>query len=483
MKSFPAAESAAILDSLPVVVFRIGPDLRLTYANRPTCELLGLTPTQVVGRSCLEVGMEPATYGRWVEHLRTAFRTGQPGRFQYLRPPPPAEMLFEYRFVPERGADGAVASVLVAAFTVDEVKELRAELRAEEERFRAFMDRLPANAWMRNEAGVYVFVNSTYLAHYGFRPQDVIGRTVDEVWPADVAARFRSTDERVYAVWRAEQFLEVAPEPDGTPRSWLNVKFPFTGPDGVRYVGGVGIDVTDREREAAARRELDARLVSAEKIQALALLAAGSAHDFKNVLSVILGNADLAAGAVPAESPAREYLRQLSLAGDRAAELCSQMFAFAGGAQPRPGPTDLGAVARDTLRMSQPPRTSGVRVVVAAESNLPPVWADPSQLSQVVLNLVTNAVQAIGRNPGTVRVGVSAADDCVIMEVSDDGCGIPAAHLGRVFDPFFTTKPDGSGLGLAAVAGIVRDLGGTIAAESAAGAGTTFRVSLPAYHA
>ncbi|HEX4613951.1 MAG TPA: PAS domain-containing protein [Urbifossiella sp.] len=477
------ADPGEILDTIPVVVFRVGRDLRLTYANRPGCDLVGLRPDEVIGRSCLEVGMDPATYGQWVEYLHDAFRTGRPGSFQYLRPPPPAEQLLEYRFVPELGPGGAVASVLVAAVTIDEVKSLRVALRGREELFQAFMDRVPAIAWMRDEPGRYVFVNRTLLNHYQLRPEDRIGRTVDEVWPPDAAARFRANDLRVLATGRAEQFLETAPEPDGGSRSWLNLKFPFVGPDGTRYVGGVGVDVTEREREAATRRELDARLVSAQRVEGLALLAAGAAHDFKNILSVILGNADLAAADLPADSPVQGHVAAIIEAGERAAELCRQMFAFGGNARPRPGPTDIGMVARDTVRLLHPKGPGPVEVRLEVAPDVPRVWADPSQLSQVVLNLFTNGLQAVGGRAGTVRVAVVADAGRAVLEVSDDGCGIPEANVGRVFDPFFTTKPDGTGLGLAAVAGIVRDIGGTIGVESAAGRGTTFRVSLPAYSA
>lgn len=476
------ADAGAILDALPLTVFRVGPDLRLTYANRHGCQLVGLSPGEVVGRSCLELGMDPGSYGRWVEHLRQTFASGRSGHFEYLRAPSPDEELFEYRFLPECGPTGEVASVLVAAVANHEVKTLRAALRCRDELFHTFMDCVPASAWLRDEPGRYVFTNRTYQEQFRVRPEDRVGRTFEQVWPPDVAARLRANDRKVLDTGRSEQFLEAAPAPDGSVRTLLNVKFPFTGPDGTRYVGGVGVDVTEREREAAARRELDARVVSAQKIESLGLLAAGAAHDFKNVLSVILGNAELAAAEFPPGSPAGAYIQAILAAGDRAAELCGQMLAFAGNGRPRPGPSDLGAVARDTVRLLQPKGRRRVEVRVEAPPAVPRVWADPSQLGQVVLNLFTNALQAVGEGPGEVRVAVAAAADKVLLEVADDGCGIPEADVGQVFDPFFTTKADGRGLGLAAVAGIVRELGGTIGVESAVGRGTTFRVSLPAHH-
>jgi PAS domain S-box-containing protein len=475
------ADVGAILDALPLVVFRVGSDLRLSYVNQTGCDLVGLTLDEIVGRSCSEVGMDPAAYPGWVEELRRAFRTGNPGHFEYLRHSPPAEQLFEYRFVPERGADGSVASVLVAAVTIDEVKDLRHALHCGEERFKAFMDSVPAIAWIRDEHGRYEFANAAYLDHFRLRSVDRTGKSVEEVWPPEIAAELRANDELVLGTGQSNQFLERAPDPDGKLRSWLNVKFPFRGPDGMRYVGGVGVDVTRREEDARARREFDARVVSAQKIEGLSLLAAGAAHDFKNILAVILGNADLAVTSVPEASPLRAFLDAIISAGERAAELCHRMTAFAGNALPRAGATDLGAIVRDTVRLLHPKGRMQVEVVLEVAADLPRVWGDPCQLSQIILNLFTNAVQALGKKPGTICVRVVEGNMRIVLEVADDGCGIHADNIDRVFDPFFTTKPDGSGLGLAAVASIVRDLGATIEVQSAVGRGATFRVSFPVH--
>ncbi|MBX9585167.1 MAG: PAS domain-containing protein [Gemmataceae bacterium] len=477
----PPADHQAVLDALPVTVFRVGPDMRLLYANRRGAEQVGRAPAEVVGRTCSELGMPEADYGRWQGYVEEAFRTGEPGWFQY-KADGGRERLVEYRFVPEPGPGGAVGSVLVAALVNDEVRHLRAALGGQQELFRLFMDHVPGIAWLRDEAGRYMFVSRGYVEALGPDAADRVGRTPEEVWPADVAAVFRANDAAVLASGRPLQVVEPAPDPGGAVRTWLNVKFPFVGPDGTRYVGGVGVDVTDREREADERRRLDARVAEAQRLDSLGLLAAGAAHDFNNLLTVIGGSAALAAQDVPPGSPAAAHLARVEEACGRAAELCGQMLAFAGrGPARRPGPVDLNRVARETAGLVRAVLPAGVDLRLDLAAALPPVRGDETQLRQVVLNLLTNAAEAMAGRAGEVGVSTRPGPPgWVELVVADAGVGMSAEVQARVFDPFFTTKPTGRGLGLAAVQGIVRSAGGAIEVESAAGQGTTFRVRLPA---
>lgn len=467
----PPSDPFAVLDRLPVSVFQLDRDFHILYGNRFVCEQMHTTRHEVIGKACPDLGMPDDVWRGWKAVVAESFDTGRPGQYEFLSDKG-LERLVEFRVAPELAADDRVASVWVIALTINEVNRLRRKLRESEELFRAFLDRAPAIAWLRDDSGRYTFLNHTYLSHYGLRAEDRIGKTVDDVWPADTARQFRANDRAVMASGRDVRVLETAPEPGGGERHWLNVKFPFVGQDGTRYVGGIGVDVTEQ-------RAADERAAATARLESLGLLAAGAAHDFNNLLTAMVGHASLAEAKLPAGSPAAAHLRDIQDAGMRAAELCHQMLAFAGRRGSQPRPTDLVEVVRETARLTRSvlPRSAALVLDLPADPQV--VRADPTNLRQVVLNLLTNAGDAMTGRAGSIRAAVGRVGDRVVLTVSDDGCGMSAEVAARVFDPFYTTKPHGRGLGLAAVQGIVRTLGGEVAVESVEGVGSTFRVSLP----
>jgi signal transduction histidine kinase len=254
-------------------------------------------------------------------------------------------------------------------------------------------------------------------------------------------------------------------------------------------------------RESAMRRErhnLEEQLRHAQKLESLGLLAGGVAHDFNNLLTGILGNASLVLEMVETESDVRGMLQDIIRASERAADLTRQLLAYAGKGKFLIEPVDASDLVRDIseLLRSSVPRT--VELALQLHPDLPPVEGDASQIQQLVMNLILNAVEATGERPGLVRVttGVRTIPPgdrlshfqpdpprpgvYVVIEVMDDGCGMSDVVRAQIFDPFFTTKFTGRGLGLAAALGIVRGHRGAIGVESMEGSGSTFTVLLPA---
>ncbi|MFZ5476743.1 MAG: sensor histidine kinase [Myxococcota bacterium] len=243
------------------------------------------------------------------------------------------------------------------------------------------------------------------------------------------------------------------------------------------------------------RGRLEARLFRAQKLESLGVLAGGVAHDFNNLLTVVLGNVNLAQVHPLAAHPGvAEPLANAETAVLRAADLTHQMLAFAGKGQLAVDTVDLNRLLAELgeIARSSVPRRIDLRLALADPA--PRVVADPSQVRQVVLNLLLNAAEAIGDARGEIVVRAevratlppstwtptaSAAGGWACIEVADTGCGMDEATQARVFDPFFTTKFTGRGLGLAAVLGIVKGHGGAVAMTSAPGRGTTFTVAFP----
>ncbi len=249
---------------------------------------------------------------------------------------------------------------------------------------------------------------------------------------------------------------------------------------------------TDREKE-----ELQARLAQAHKMEAIGTLAGGIAHDFNNILSIIVGNSELAMLDVPEWSPAQDNLKEVREATLRARDLVKQILMFARQKEHTVSNIRLKPIAKETIKMLRASIPTTVKIRKNIREGLPSVLADPSQIQQIIINLCTNAGQVMEAEGGTLTFTLDTVDTetplhtmmealppgrYVRMQVKDTGSGIPPEILDRIFDPFFTTKGvgEGTGLGLAVVHGIVQDRKGGIIVESVEGQGTTFFIYLPA---
>jgi CheY-like chemotaxis protein len=228
------------------------------------------------------------------------------------------------------------------------------------------------------------------------------------------------------------------------------------------------------------------------------VLAGGVAHDFNNLLMVIIGNTELALAKTPAGAPARAFLENVDTAAQRAANLTNQMLAYSGKGRFVIEPVNLSTLVEEMGQLLGTVVAKNAVVRYRLDPALPPVLADATQVRQVVMNLITNASDAIGHDPGTITISTEAvvidadapvsgfldhrlrAGTYAAVEVADTGGGMHQATLARIFDPFFTTKSTGRGLGLASVLGIVQGHGGGIRVDSRPGQGTTFSVLLPA---
>lgn len=261
------------------------------------------------------------------------------------------------------------------------------------------------------------------------------------------------------------------------------------------------------EKEQSARRAAEASEAQSrhvQKLESIGVLAGGIAHDFNNLLHVVLGNADIALSHLNSGSPAREALEEVVRATLRAADLTRQLLAYSGKGAFVVRNLDLSTEVREMATLLRTSISKQATLAWELASDLPAVNADPTQLRQIVMNLITNASDALEGSGGTItlRTGVTRLEDLevqrfgaptqgeepeeqskgplVYLEIGDNGHGMSPDTLSRIFDPFFSTKFSGRGLGLAAVMGIVRSHHGLIRIRTEPGKGTAFRVLLPA---
>jgi PAS domain S-box-containing protein len=260
---------------------------------------------------------------------------------------------------------------------------------------------------------------------------------------------------------------------------------------------GTHTDITARKQSEEERVTFQRKMLEAQKLESLGLLAGGVAHDFNNLLAVILGNVSLA--RLPDVKPAEtaRTLAQIETAARRAADLCRQMLAYAGRGRLTAEPVDLNALVTETTGLLHLSLGRSTQLEFSLADPLPAIEGDPSQLRQVVMNLVLNASEAIGSAAGRIHVATAlrrveatalldaahgrnlTAGEYVCLEVTDDGCGMTEETRAKIFDPFFTTKSTGRGLGLAAVLGIVRAHQGAFFVRSEPGKGSAFSLYLP----
>ncbi|MFZ4574920.1 MAG: PAS domain S-box protein, partial [Phycisphaerales bacterium] len=259
----------------------------------------------------------------------------------------------------------------------------------------------------------------------------------------------------------------------------------------------VNRDVTSRTRFEEQRRQLEGQILQAQKMESLGLLAGGIAHDFNNLLVGILGNASLARAQLLETESLNQTLDQIVLTARRASDLTQQLLAYAGRAKISVQAVDLSAVASEMVKLLGSRLSRGAKMVFSFSPRNVVTLADPVQVRQIVMNLLTNASDALKGGQGviTIRTGVAKFDrlylsetfapsdipegEYAFLEIADDGCGIAPDQLQRIFDPFFTTKFVGRGLGLSVALAIVQRHRGAIKVFSEQDRGTVFRLLLP----
>jgi PAS domain S-box-containing protein len=372
-----------------------------------------------------------------------------------------------------------------------ELEAIRAELFEEKERYRILAEAIPQLVWTADSDGRVHYGNQRlrefngHAGATGWRLEDLVHADDREgllrKWTA--AAQSGDAFESELRLQRAQdqtwrwQLMRTAPirTADGGPVSWF----------------GTFTDIEDQKRAEEAMRQR-------QKLDSIASLAGGVAHDFNNLLVGIMGGASFAIDTIDEDHSAYPMLQLIMRSSERAAHLTKQLLAYAGRVNVKLEPADLSEIVRQSCEQLKASIPANVQLVMETATDLPRIETNPGQVREVIDNLLMNAFEAIGDQPGIVKVTTAnrhispgepqsnvlgyelSAGDYILVEVTDSGQGMDEQMQSQIFDPFFTTKFTGRGLGLSAVQGIVRTLGGAISVTSSAGRGSSFRVLLPA---
>ncbi len=336
----------------------------------------------------------------------------------------------------------------------------------------------------------------------GYSVQEIVGKGLELfLTPESYAYVLKSQDTLISSGWlenRKNLSMELEHICKDGRRIWVEVSAHVLDDD--RWADsliGISRDITERKHSEKEKKILEARLMQAQKMESIGVLAGGIAHDFNNILMSILGYTQLARLYVPDENKAaHEKLSRIEKASFRAKDMVSQILAFSRQSEPSILPVQMGPIVLEAIKLLKGSLPSTLSMVTDFQDNIRSVLADPVQIHQVVINLCSNAAHAMEDHGGVISVSLREirleAREALSMNlppgyyvrltVSDTGCGMDDKIREKIFDPYFTTKDvgKGSGMGLAVVHGIVVSCGGKITVESVLGEGATFNLLFPA---
>lgn len=357
---------------------------------------------------------------------------------------------------------------------------------------RSLIRSIPDLVWLKNKEGVYLFCNSRFERFFGAKESDIIGKTDYDFIDKETADFFRMHDQN--AMGRGSPSIneeEVVYADDGHREMLETIKTPLYDNDG-RLTGVLGIG-----RNISDRLHLQAQLIQAQKMESVGRLAGGVAHDFNNMLSIIIGNIEIALQDLDPAHPVSANLREVEKAAQRSSGLTRQLLAFARKQMISPRVLDLNQVLEGMLKMLRRLIGEDIELSWCPGKNIWRVKIDPTQIDQSLANLCLNARDSI-TDTGKIIIETRNTQfdkdycrehagfrpgDYVCVAVSDNGCGMDQETIDNLFEPFFTTKKqgEGTGLGLATVYGIVKQNNGFINVYSEPGEGTTIKIYLPRY--
>ena len=483
----PSAQLPNGLDRLPVAACRFDTSARLIYANVAAHGVLGASPERLFGKLPSEFGLAAQAGQSWLEAVQDAAATALPRRFGLCLELGGGTRWFAGTAVPEMGTD-AVRSVLVVTQDVTTLHRTRAEFETAELRFQRLTEGSHDLISQHAPDGTFIFASRAATNLLQRSPESLIGLSLAEFVQEEDRAKV-SAAVAAAAQDPTEPLLTFRLRRGDGSLIWCELTAQGTHAGASAAVTCITRDITERIRTEEILR-------AASRMEATATLAAGVAHDFNNLMTSILGNAELLLTDTDfPDAPSR--LNQIADSAKRGGALAQQLLAYARGGKYQSQSVSVNEVVRQALNLQKHAMPPRIQLEADLDSNDPTVAADPVQIGQVVTNLCINATEAI---PGVGRLTVRtrqltltaadvankpglAAGPSVLIQVSDSGTGIDPAVLPRVFEPFFSTKFQGRGLGLAAAYGIVKNHRGYIGVESAMGRGTSFSIFFPAISA
>ncbi|MCW9031829.1 MAG: PAS domain-containing protein, partial [Gammaproteobacteria bacterium] len=387
---------------------------------------------------------------------------------------------------PIRNGDDTILGMVLIFNDVTEAYKLRQQAAESRRDLQAVMDNSPAIIYIKDTAGHFMFVNRQFEKVFQIQLKDVIGKKLHDIFPQKTADEIKQNDDDVLQVGHALESEERTMH-NGSIHTYSSVKFPLFNDEGEIYaVCGISTDITHNKKQ-------EEQLRHSQKMDALGKLTGGVAHDFNNILGIILGYAELLEDSLKEQSELADYAQKIYAAGERGSKITHKLLAFSRQRSLDIKRLDLNMLLHDEQHILEKALTVRIKLVLELADELWSVKLDRGELEDTILNMAINAMHAMDKE-GTLtirtvnqhldekdayRLAINPGD-YVLLSISDTGCGMDITTKEKIFEPFFSTKGEsGTGLGLSQVYGFVERSGGSISVYSEPGKGTQFVLYLP----
>ncbi|MGO9621546.1 MAG: PAS domain-containing protein [Desulfobaccales bacterium] len=467
-----------LLDANPESLLLVDKELIVITANQTAAQRLGKRLDELIGVRLYDLFSRDLAKRRRA-YFDEAIRTGQPVQFEDIR-----EGIYFYIYAhPVLDAAGKVSRLAILGIDITERKRAENSIKENLRLRQQILDTIPSPIFYKGIDGRYQGVNQAFLQFYGKTMEQVLGKTVHEVFPKEIADKYFQVNQHHWQHPGPQIYEYHTYDAQGQRREVVAHNATFMDKNGsIAGLAGVMIDITEQKKAEEERLRFS-------KLESLSTLAGGIAHDFNNILTAILGNIGLAMLDGKIEDRVQERLARAEQACLRAQSLSQQLLTFAKGGAPLIKSISIAKLLKESPILALSGSKSSHEVSIP--DDLWSMEADEAQINQVISNLLINADQAMPRG-GIIKI---KAENCLVaaesnllvpkgkyvkFTIADQGMGIPPKHLDQIFDPYFSTKQKGNGLGLATAYSIIKNHSGHIQVESELGVGATFHIYLPA---